>query len=120
MTAKFCGAKRDRLLKLQAEGKSRKEIARIVGISYKRVLRQLWWANMPPEKYAEKRERLNAPRRLAIKSPRTLDVYVTVASRPSHQQIKDRDARFALPVRDLTAAFFGDPPIGLSALERRA
>lgn len=120
MTAQFCGEKKDRLLKLQAEGKSRKEIARIVGISYKRVIRQLWWANMSPEKYAEKREKLNARRRIAIKSPRVLDEYVTVASRPSPQQIEDRTRRMSLPARDLTSAFFGDPPIGLSALERRA
>lgn len=119
MTAQFCGEKKDRLLKLQAEGKSRKEIARIVGISYKRVLRQLWWANMSPEKYAEKRERLNKPRREAIKTPRVLDEYVTVAARPSEKQLEDRDRRTSLPIRDLTGAFFGDPPVGLSALEQR-
>jgi hypothetical protein len=33
--------------------------------------------------------------------------------------IRDRNYRASLAPRDLTAAFFGDPPVGYSALERR-
>lgn len=33
--------------------------------------------------------------------------------------LEDRDRRADLPPRDLTAAFFGDPPVGYSALDRR-
>lgn len=39
--------------------------------------------------------------------------------RPTVEMIRDRDARAMLPCRDLTAAFFGDPPLGLSALDGR-
>lgn len=31
--------------------------------------------------------------------------------------VQDRDRRFTMPVRDLTALILGDPPVGLSALE---
>lgn len=38
---------------------------------------------------------------------------------PTPEMIADRNARALLPHRDLTGAFFGDPPVGLSALEGR-
>lgn len=33
--------------------------------------------------------------------------------------LAERDRRINAPYRDLTAAFFGDPPLGYSALDRR-
>lgn len=39
--------------------------------------------------------------------------------RPTPEMIRDRDVRSMLPHRDLTAAFFNDPPLGLSALDGR-
>lgn len=38
----------------------------------------------------------------------------------SEQVLVERDQRYAAPHRSLTAAFFGDPPLGYSALDRRA
>ena len=45
---------------------------------------------------------------------------VTKTLRPPDEIIHDREARHAAGPRDLTGAFFGDPPRGYSALERRA
>lgn len=36
------------------------------------------------------------------------------------QVLEDRERRYAMPMRDLTAALQGDPPVGRSALEMRA
>jgi len=48
------------------------------------------------------------------------DKRVIVDFRPPAELIADRDYRSGLPPRDLSAAFFGDPLPGYSALERRA
>lgn len=42
------------------------------------------------------------------------------ADRPSIDLLLERDRRLALRPRDLTGVLMGDPPIGESALERRA
>lgn len=39
--------------------------------------------------------------------------------KPSADILRERDRRLAIPPRDLSAAFFGDPLPGFSALERR-
>lgn len=43
---------------------------------------------------------------------------VTVSKAPDNL-IRDRDYRANLAPRDLTAAYFGDPPVGYSALDKR-
>ena len=43
-----------------------------------------------------------------------------VMFRPTREMIEARDIKSAAPVRDLTALLCGDPPVGFSALERRA
>lgn len=45
---------------------------------------------------------------------------VTASLRPPESSFQEREARHAAGPRDLTGAFFGDPPRGYSALERRA
>lgn len=42
----------------------------------------------------------------------------TTASRPSSELIEDAQRRSLAP-RSITSAFFGDPPVGYSALDRR-
>lgn len=44
---------------------------------------------------------------------------VDIAVRPDPIAMAERDYRLALPPRDLTAAIFGDPKPGFSALDRR-
>lgn len=41
-------------------------------------------------------------------------------SRPSDALIRERDRRAAAPSHDLVGALMGDPPIGFSALDKRA
>jgi len=43
-----------------------------------------------------------------------------VMYRPTPAMLEARDAKSSAPVRDLTALLCGDPPVGFSALERRA
>lgn len=56
----------------------------------------------------------------SIVSMRDLDLSCAVISRPTPEMLEDRFRRQLMPTRDLTGALMGDPPVGLSALERHA
>jgi hypothetical protein len=59
------------------------------------------------------------PDQFAASSDISLRV-VSPKSVPSREQLADRDRRYELRAQQsLTAAFFGDPPPGRSALDRR-
>lgn len=112
----------DRLAQLMAENLPVQAIADRMGISKKAVEGRLYWDRMTPEALAKRRAAVNARRReLHEKADRRITIeQVQVSARPSDEQIKQRDMRLAMPYRDLTASFFGDPPIGFSALDQRA
>lgn len=80
----------DTACRMDLENKSRKEIGRVLGRSHHAVCARLRYLGMMEREW-----------------------------QPTPEMIEDRNARSMLPHRDLTSAFFGDPPIGLSALEGR-
>lgn len=53
-------------------------------------------------------------------SPKSLKVHSVVSMHVPREILAERDRRVGLQHRDLTAAFFGDPLPGFSALERQA
>lgn len=88
------------------------EIAKVIGCA-----RSTCYARIDGKKYTpEHRKKQSCEYR--TKYPARSDVE-TIDPRPSVDLIRDRDVRAMLPHRDLTAAMFGDPKIGLSALEGR-
>lgn len=76
--------------RMDLEEKTRKEIGRALGRSHHAVCARLRYLGM-----------------------------MSRESVPTPEMIEDRNVRALLPCRDLTAALFGDPPVGLSALEGR-
>jgi hypothetical protein len=111
------------LLALKAAGKMPSEIAERLNRSTKSVTTRLARMKMTPEQKA---------RRLAyennrLRSKRAAKSGIIGVSASARQNIDveasilmERDRRYGAPARSLTAAFFGDPPVGYSALERRA
>lgn len=88
------------------------EIAKIIGCA-----RSTCYARINGKKYTlEQRAKNRAAYREAVPAR---DDAETVDERPSPEQIRDRDMRAMLPCRDLTAAMFGDPKIGMSQLDAR-
>lgn len=113
----------DRLATLNAkyaEGVPLQDIADMIGTSKRTVENRLYWLRMSPERRAARRQKINEYRRSIKKDTRVTIEQVQVSARPTADQLRDRDIRLSLPPRDLTAAFFGDPPVGRSALETRA
>jgi hypothetical protein len=113
-----------RLRKMIEEGKSREHIASILGMPVQRVIERIRHENRSPEqkraKYElakalrEKDKDLNKRRAIRTVTPHP----VLAVSRPSPEMIADAQRR-ADAKRSLTAEFFGDPPKGWSALDRR-
>ena len=108
---------------MRAEGKTHPEIAKAVGRSKKAVRNKLNKTSFTSEELVKRAQSAKLYRaRSCTQNERRVhaDGYSTVGSRPTEELIRERDERSALRPRDLTAAFFGDPLPGRSALERRA
>lgn len=102
-------------LQMRAEDKDAYEIAAAVKRTPHAVRMMLQKLLMTPEK----RERYLQTERRRYRSrvpDRDAD---SMDPRPTQTELMDRDRRYALSPRDLTAALMNDPPVGLSALERR-
>lgn len=87
----------------------------------KHSIKERWrWISRTEENKAQRREQINLNRRIRSQfgpgatNPRG----VSVRGMPE-QVIADREARIGAGPRDLTGAFFGDPPRGFSALDRK-
>lgn len=106
------------LRQLHEAGWTYKAIADELGCSVERVRGRLAWDKKTNEQLAKRREQINRRRRGEMSTTRFHPTYDTVAGRPKPAQIADRDARRAA-VRTITAEFFGDPPPGYSALDRK-
>lgn len=111
-----------RLHRLYDAGKSRAEIAADLGMEEERIRQRLQWESQSSTLgIARKKQRM--ARRLATreeqKSPRQFYDMVTAGPRPTEAALQARAARLAALPRDLAGAFFGDPPVGFSALEQR-
>lgn len=107
--------------KLFAEGLSYAQIGERINRTPKGVrvkLKRLSWT--PEQRYAyNKKERLRGKKFVARKTVAGMRTMVQVTRPIPPELLADREARYAAP-QDLTGAFFGDPPKGFSALERRA
>jgi hypothetical protein len=79
-------------------------------------VRERWrYINQSREEKAKRQEQINIKRRLRNQFGTGTSLY---ASRVPQDVLVNREARLAAGPRDLTGAFFGDPPRGFSALER--
>lgn len=109
-----------KLHRLYAAGKSRAEMAAALDIKPERVRQRLQWES---DKLGFVTYRCRAAQRedngAEQKSPRQILDMVLPGPKLTDKAIEDRNARLAAKPRDLTGAFFNDPPIGYSALERR-
>ena len=109
--------------RLKSQGKTCAEVGAILGRTAGSVSMHLYERRMSPEKAQAHKEMKNRSRQrrdpVVPRSDRFLDKSIQVVNRPTPEMLADRDRREAMPHRDLTSAFFGDPPLGLSALEGR-
>jgi len=74
-----------------------------------------------PDRVAEYRRKGELNRRMKKNEENAFDPKREndVVFRPTTAMLEDRFKRELLPPRDLTGILMGDPPVGLSALERR-
>lgn len=122
--AKWTFVEVTRLRKMLEEGKSPEFIAHMLGMKVQRVIERIRYENRTPEQKRKKYEIAKAlreknksdnPRR----GVRTVTSHPVLAvSRPDPEMIAEAQRRADAP-RSLTAEFFGDPPAGYSALDRR-
>ncbi len=110
-----------KLNKLREEGLSHDVIAERFSTSVVRVKNRICWDN----KNDETRERLK--KRVQDRRKRkSLGYSSSHPDKPStgpavtREQLAERAMRLAAPCRDIAGMLFGDPPVGYSALERRA
>ncbi len=110
-----------RLYKLKAQDYTVMEIATAMGRKHNTILCRLKWDALTPEQRTERRKQKRewAKKRVARLDPNDTATFEPAIGRPTPEMLRDRDVRAVLPCRDLTAAFFGDPPLGLSALDGR-
>lgn len=112
-----------RLHKMKDAGESNEEIALHLHRSSDCVRERIKYENMSAEdkkaKVARARQRRSKKPAVAEKSwGNPTDNIVSPRGRPSQEMIADAARRYAAP-RSLTSEFFGDPPRGYSALDRR-
>jgi hypothetical protein len=107
-------------------GADRDVVARAIGRALGCLKEKIRWEGLSPEQRAARLEYLREKRRAASKLSDIPNREVCAPKRAvstgpfiSDEVLADRDARKNLAPRDLSAAFFGDPLPGYSALERR-
>lgn len=108
-------------IRLRNEGKSDSQIAVILGRSRSSVSGQFWAIRLGPaglKAYNSKYNRKRKPQPRVLTST-MVDPEVRTIYRPTPEMLADRARREAMPHRDLTGAFFGDPKLGASELDRR-
>jgi hypothetical protein len=115
-----------RALRLRREGRKWPEIALELKISapvLRRALDPVWAEHRAGVEYRSKMRALTAQQREQQKrktlAPNGHQDYVTRRYIPPHV-LAERETAMAAGQRDITAEFFGDPPKGRSALDKRA
>lgn len=113
-----------RMRRLYLQGEPRWFIADACGVDHATIDRQMKNHRFSREEKRRRKENY-ARRRHQIAHEETRGVYGdyenrTEEYRPTEAALAERAVRAAVPPRDLTAEFFGDPKPGYSALERRA
>lgn len=97
-----------------------RELASETDRSFFAVRSKLHKMLMTPERKAQWRATENKRYRDRVPAYRSKTELQILANRPPSDVLREHAERCQAPVRDLTAAYFGDPPVGYSALERRA
>lgn len=101
-----------------AEKKTPKEIAEVLGCVRARVDHRIRHERMTPDQrliQKKKRAAWDMRNRTGVRSYRE---QIISSSRPTSELIEEAQQR-ALAPRSLTSEFFGDPPKGWSALDRK-
>ncbi len=110
------------VVRMRAEGMTIGAVAARIGRRVNTLKAKIRWEAMDSDERASRAARIKGYKRKhrqTIKTERQFEM-VRKEGRPSEESIADRERRHAAGPRDLTGAFFGDPPRGYSALERRA
>ena len=117
-----------RAVKLRKKGWSFDRIAKALGRTEMSVRAFIIRENRSPEEKRRQQDQENECRKRNRREGRIRSDYIKTgkvhfnyakpAERPTPEMMSDRDVRACLPRRDLTAVLLGDPPIGLSALDR--
>ena len=106
-----------RAYQLRRQGLTFNQIAVAMGRKYNTIVNRFKWDAMTPEQRQTNRDRKREWRNNHVNKPKA-EIPLPF-TRPTPEMLADRDRREAMPHRDLTGAFFGDPRIGQSALEGR-
>lgn len=107
---------------LLSRGYSVPAIAAMIGRKDYQLRDKIRWEQMSVEKREERSAQLRARRTRQALEQKTARVHlevVSTAKRPPDELLTERQHRSDLKPRDLTAAFFGDPLPGYSALDRK-
>lgn len=112
------------VLEMRAAGYSFPEIAsKLPGRSASGVNARYLWLTMTEEQHRARRARINEWRKRehlnCVHTPRQQRERVEPRYEPSAELLAERDERYRLSPRSLTAFLCGDPPPGYSALDRR-
>jgi hypothetical protein len=112
-----------RMRRLYLQGEPRWFIADACGVDKPTIANRMKNQRFTMEERKQRKENYQR-RRHQIKREEERGVYSyenrTEEYRPTEAVLVERAIRAAIPPRDLTAEFFGDPKPGYSALERRA
>lgn len=114
-----------RAQRMLASGNPLSHVAAVLNKTAQQLRDKIRWEGMGVARRGARASRISATRaerrakqKEEQKSPRTF-IELVIGPKPSPKILQERDARYLAPPRDLTGAFFGDPPVGFSALERR-
>lgn len=106
------------LRKMMNGGASAKEISYVLTTrSIKAIEGRMRWEKMTEAQRQNRRDGINRRRGSDARGDSS---YISTSGRPTSSLLEERDRRLSISPRDLTAAFFGDPLPGYSALDRRA
>lgn len=111
-----------RVQTLVARGHSIPSIALMIGRKDYQIRDKIRWENSSAEKREERSAQLRAKRARQALEQQTERVhleFVKPGKRPGEDLLQERQRRADLKPRDITAAFFGDPLPGYSALDRK-
>lgn len=112
----------EKVVRLRAEGLTLQAIAPRIGRPFHQLRHKVRWETMTPEQRETRAAKIRSYKKAfsqTVKTDRQFEM-VRRSARPTLEAIDDRERRHAAGPRDLTGAFFGDPPVGFSALEQRA
>jgi hypothetical protein len=109
----------DQLRKLYASGLTAAQSAREMGMEFERVRARLRWEFKSGQILAN-RKAWRASQQPAPNPGRTLYTPTKAGPKVTPEALTHRAQRYAAPHRGITGMFFGDPPVGFSALDQRA